>query len=106
MRNTFNIGETVVCINSKRRWYRLGGLQENEMYTVTGFNPYDGGLILKEAKSPKSAYHAFASNRFRKVDYSFAEKVMAEFQPQQKPNLQPQFKEQLKQQEYALSILN
>ncbi len=92
----FKIGETVVCTNAKRRWYRLGGLQLNELYTVTGFNPYDGGLILKEVKSPRSAYHAFASNRFRKVDYSFAERVMADLQEQQesKPENSPQFKEQ------------
>ena len=106
MKNTFEIGETVVCINAKRRWYKLGGLQVNEMYTVTGFNPYDGGLILKEAKSPTSAYHAFASNRFRKVDYAFADRVLAELQPQVEPNLQPQHKEHLKQKEYVLSILN
>jgi len=106
MKNTFEIGETVVCINAKRRWYKLGGLQLNEMYTVTGFNPYDGGLILKEVKSPTSAYHAFASNRFRKVDYAFADSVLAELHSQEEPKLQPQFKEDLKQKEYALSILN
>jgi len=83
MNNTFKIGEIVVCINAKRRWYRLGGLLENEMYTVEGFNPYDGGLILKEAKSPRSGYKAFAANRFRKVDYNFAENLMTELQPQE-----------------------
>jgi hypothetical protein len=83
MNNTFEIGEIVVCVNAKRRWYRLGGLQENEMYTVTGFNPYDGGLILKEAKSPKSGYNAFAASRFRKVDYNFAKNVMTELQPKE-----------------------
>lgn len=88
MNSKFKIGEIVVCINAKRRWYRLGGLQLNEMYTVTGFNPYDGGLILKEVKSPRSAYHAFASNRFRKVDYSYSEKVQFELQSQQEPILQ------------------
>ncbi len=92
MENRFKIGEVVVCINAMRRWYRLGGLQENEMYTVTGFNPYDGGLILKEVKSPTSAYHAFASNRFRKVDYNFAEKLLEEFQTQILQ--ETQFKEQ------------
>jgi len=88
MNSKFKIGEIVVCINAKRRWYRLGGLQLNEMYTVTGFNPYDGGLILKELKSPRSAYHAFASNRFRKVDYSYSEKLQFELQSQQEPILQ------------------
>ena len=77
----------------EKKWYRLGDLQLNEMYTITGFNPYDGGLILKEAKSPRSAYHAFTSNRFRKVDYSFAEKMLVEIS-QEESNLQtePQFK--------------
>ena len=100
----FKIGETVVCTNAKRRWFRLGGLQENEMYTIIGFNPYDEGLILKEVKSPGSAYHAFAANRFRKVDYSFAENVLNELKPQ--PQAEPQLEEQLAQYEYALSILN
>jgi len=83
MNTSFEIGEIVVCINAKRRWYRLGGLQENEMYTVVGFNPYDGGLILKEVKSPRSGYNAFAANRFRRVDYNFAENVLAELQPRE-----------------------
>ena len=104
MNNTFKIGETVVCTNAKRRWYRLGGLHINEMYTITGFNPFDGGLILKEVKSPGSAYHAFAANRFRKVDYSFAENILSELKPQ--PQVQPQFDEQLAEYEYVLSILN
>ena len=95
MNNSIKIGETVVCINAKRRWYRLGGLQLNEMYTVTGFNPFDGGLVLKEVKSPRSAYHAFSANRFRKVDYSFAERIMAELQTTKtKTKNLPQYKEQ------------
>ena len=96
MNSKFKIGEIVVCINAKRRWYRLGGLQLNEMYTVTGFNPYDGGLILKEVKSPRSAYHAFTSNRFRKVDYSFAEKMLVEIaEEESKLQIEPQFKKPL-----------
>ena len=104
MDNIFKIGETVVCTNAKRRWYRLGGLQENEMYTITGFNPYDGGLILKEVKSPRSAYNAFAANRFRKVDYSFAENVLEELLQQVEPKTD--FSEIQIQKEYVLSILN
>ena len=100
----FKIGETVVCTNAKRRWYRLGGLQVNEMYTIIGFNPFDEGLILKEVKSPGSAYHAFAANRFRKVDYSFAENVLNELKLQHQT--EPQLDKQLAQYEYALSILN
>jgi len=76
--NTFEIGETVVCINAKRKWYNLGGLKEYEMYTVIGFNPYDGGLILKEVKSKRSGYNAYRAERFRKADYSFADVVMRE----------------------------
>jgi hypothetical protein len=80
MENGFKIGEVVVCINAKRRWFKLGGLKENEMYTVVGFNPYDGGLILKESKSPRSGYNAYSANRFRKVDYNFANTVIGTLQ--------------------------
>lgn len=77
MKSEFSIGEVVVCIDDKRRWYRLGKLKKNEMYTVEGFNPYDGGLILKEVKSLRSGHKAYAADRFRKVDYRFAEKLIA-----------------------------
>jgi len=79
---TFEIGEIVVCTNAKRRWYKLGGLKKGEMYTIEGFNPYDGGLILKEAKSPSSGYNAYRADRFRKVDYSFANEVLGTIKPQ------------------------
>lgn len=72
----FKIGELVVCVDARRRWYKLGNLKENEMYTVVGFNPYDDGLILKETKSIRSGYNAYARDRFRKVDYNFAERVL------------------------------
>ena len=93
----FKVGEIVVCTNARRRWYKLGGLRKNEMYTVKGFNPYDGGLILEEVKSPGSGYNAFAANRFRKVDYAFAARLLEEMNTQQetvphleeKPELQP-----------------
>lgn len=104
MDHKFEIGEVVVCINTKRRWHRLGGLQENEMYTITGFNPYDGGLILKEVKSPGSAYHAFVSKRFRKADYDFAERLLAQFEPKSQPSEQQI--EQLIKEENVLSFLN
>lgn len=113
MENTFKIGETVVCINAKKRWYKLGDLKENEMYTVIGFNPYDGGLVLREVKSRRSGYHAYAADRFRKIDYAFAERILAEIQPKVKPQIQKQPQPQRTQRrlkpqlsEYALSILN
>ena len=80
MEDSFKIGEVVVCINAKRRWFKLGGLKENEMYTIIGFNPYDGGLILNEVKSPRSGYNAYASNRFRKLDYNFADFIIKTLQ--------------------------
>ncbi len=82
MDDTFKIGEIVVCINAKRRWYKLGGLKENEMYTIIGFNPYDGGLVLNEVKSRWSGYNAYKIDRFRKVDYSFAENILEAIEPQ------------------------
>ena len=78
----FKIGERVVCINDKRRWYKLGGLKKHEIYTVVGFNPYDDGLILREIKSPKSGFNAYAANRFRKLDYAFVDKVLQTIVPQ------------------------
>jgi len=83
----FEIGEKVVCINDKRRWFKLGGLKKNEMYTIIGFNPYDDGLILKEIKSPKSGFNAYAANRFRKVDYAFAHTILQIIQPTEKRQL-------------------
>lgn len=80
----FKIGERVVCINDKRRWYKLGGLKKHEIYTVVGFNPYDDGLILREIKSPKSGFNAYAANRFRKLDYAFVDKVLQTIVPQRK----------------------
>ena len=86
----FKIGEIVVCVDARRRWYKLGNLKENEMYTVVGFNPYDDGLILKETKSIRSGYNAYARDRFRKVDYNFAEQVLnklqEEYQQSEKPS--------------------
>ena len=80
MESSFKIGEVVVCINAKRRWFQLGGLEKNEMYTVVGFNPYDGGLILKEAKSPRSGCNAYRADRFRKVDYNFVNSIIETLQ--------------------------
>ena len=77
----FKIGEKVVCINDKRKWFKLGGLKKNEMYTIIGFNPYDDGLILRETKSPKSGFNAYAANRFRKLDYTFADKILQTILP-------------------------
>lgn len=82
MHTEFKIGEIVVCTDAKRRWYRLGELKENELYTITGFNPYDGGLVLKEVKAKRSGHHAYRADRFRKVDYCFAENVIAEIKTQ------------------------
>ena len=84
MDTTFKIGEIVVCVNAEKKWYRLGDLQENQMYTIEGFNPFDDGLILKETKSPKSGYNAYRADRFRKVDYAFANTILNAIKPTQK----------------------
>ena len=84
MGSNYKVGEKVVCIDARRRWYKLGGLRQFEIYTVVGFNPYDGGLILQEVKSLRSGYHAYAQDRFRKIDYQFAEAVMAKISPARK----------------------
>jgi len=102
----FKVGEIVVCVNAKRKWYRLGGLEKNEMYTVTGFNPYDGGLILKEIKSPRSGCNAYAVSRFRKVDYSFADNILQDLQVQEMQVPQPQINPELQPQKFELSLLN
>jgi len=88
MNTTFEIGEIVVCTNARRRWYRLGELKKGEMYTVEGFNPVDGGLILKESKSPSSGYQAYRADRFRKVDYNFANSIIKDIQPQEKEHVE------------------
>ena len=108
MKHTFKIGETVVCINAKKRWYKLGELKENEMYTVMGFNPYDGGLILREVKSRRSGYHAYAADRFRKIDYAFAERILAELRPKKQTRPQQPAPTTIKRTvvKYDLSILN
>jgi len=81
MDSNFKIGEIVVCVNDRKRWFRLGGLKKHEMYTIEGFNSYDGGLILTESKSPRSGCNAYRADRFRKVDYTFAETLLRNFQP-------------------------
>ncbi len=88
MDTTFEIGEVVVCTNARRRWYRLGGLKKGEMYTIEGFNPFDGGLILKETKSPSSGYNAYRADRFRKVDYKFATNLLQDIGSKEKETIE------------------
>jgi len=101
--NKFEIGEKVVCINDKKRWFGLGGLKKNEMYTITGFNPYDDGLILKEIKSPKSGFNAYAANRFRKVDYAFADRLLKSITP---TATQPKVKATRKTKSYSFNFIS
>ena len=69
-----------MCVKAKRRWFRFRRITKKTRDTITGFNSYDGGLILKEINSPSRAYHAFASSRFREVDYNYAERLFIKFQ--------------------------
>lgn len=68
----FKIGEKVVCVDP------IDELLKGEIYTVEGFNSYDGGLILKEVKSKVGRKGAFKKERFRKLDYDFAENLLTE----------------------------
>jgi len=86
--NNFEIGEKVVCTDDSKRWFKLGGLKKGELYTISGFNPYDGGLILKEVKSPKSGFNAYRADRFRKVDYAFADSILRMIKPAKKKVVQ------------------
>jgi len=47
----FYVGQSVICVNDIEEHADLRGLQVNHIYTVEGFNEYDGGLILFEVKS-------------------------------------------------------
>ena len=80
MKNTFKIGEIVVCVDANKRWYEigLGGLKQNEMYTIVDFNSFDGGFVLEEIKHPTSGQHAYRVDRFKKVDYNFADSILTE----------------------------
>ncbi len=100
MNNTFKIGEIVVCVNAKGKWYKLGRLKKNDIYTVIGFNPFDGGLILNEVKSRWSGHKAYRADRFRKVDYSFADKILSTMKPQKQEEVQFKFRKS------ELEILN
>ncbi len=83
----FKIGEKVVCSNSTPRLYKLGGLTKNQIYTIIGFNPFDGGLILREVKSPKSGFHAYAKDRFRKLDYNFVDEILESINPKEEETI-------------------
>lgn len=76
--STFKIGEKVVCVDASIGVItREKTLCVNEIYTIDGFNPYSGGLILKEVK-PNTTYQSYSKDRFRKLDYQFAESLLAE----------------------------
>ena len=36
---------------------------------------------MKEVKSPRSGYNAYKAERFRKVDYNFAENILNNIKP-------------------------
>ncbi len=105
--NNFEIGEKVVCTNDSKRWFKLGGLKKGEMYTIAGFNPYDGGLILEEVKSPRSGFNAYRAERFRKVDYNFAESILNKIQPVKKQTAEkPAIKIAHKSKMYSFDFLS
>ncbi len=105
--NNFEIGEKVVCTNDSKRWFKLGGLKKGEIYTISGFNPYDGGLILEEVKSPRSGFNAYRTERFRKVDHTFANSIIQMIQPVRKyVALQPKIRVANKEKLYSQNFIS
>lgn len=87
----FKIGEKVVCINaSSRTGLRVDGLVKNEIYTIQSIIPCSCGTValgLSELSLPaiqvcdcgkQCDVRSYHISRFRKLDYDFAENLLAE----------------------------
>lgn len=76
----FKIGEKVVCVDPCKE------LVKNQIYTIRGIyksvNGTDYGVYLEEIIGEFSNYWekeiGYNVNRFRKLDYEFAENLLAE----------------------------
>jgi len=66
----FKIGEKIVCIDPSI------SLVRNEIYTIFNIKS-DGGLMLHEVEPITIDCNGFKPERFRKIDYDFAENVLA-----------------------------
>jgi len=73
----FKIGENVVCIKPVLR------LIKGEIYTIQGFQndfPPSIGIYVEELNEPHFFYGkwSYNINRFRKLDYEFADNILEE----------------------------
>ena len=66
----FKVGDKVVCIKPSI------SLVKNEMYTIKSIKA-DGGLKLEEVIPKTFNCDGFKPERFRRVDYDFADSVLA-----------------------------
>jgi methyl coenzyme M reductase gamma subunit len=66
----FKIGEKVVCINPS------SNLIKGQIYTVIYYSQFSDSILVAETQPTKNVY--FWGNRFRKLDYEFADNLLAE----------------------------
>lgn len=87
--SNFKIGEKVVCIDDSIRSNGNIRIKKGDIYTISSFeNCCSNNFQLKEIsnigikkciKCGNSVYsNSYLSSRFRKLDYSFGEKICAE----------------------------
>ena len=65
----FKVGNKIVCVKPSI------SLVKNEIYTIK-FIKADGGLMLEEVIPKTFNCNGFKPERFRKVDYDFADSVL------------------------------
>ena len=74
----FKIGEKVVCIDDSEGFSSgLKTLIINEIYTIKSIRSCTAALAFNEINAPYDSSGFYSANRFRKLDYSFAENVLA-----------------------------
>ncbi len=66
----FKIGNKVVCVKPSI------SLVKNEIYTIK-FIKANGGLMFEEVEPKTPNCNGFKPERFRKLDYDFADSVLA-----------------------------
>ena len=92
--NMYKIGEKVVCINDSIGYLsNIKSLLINEIYTIKSIRKETGALAFNEITAPINSSGFFNSNRFRKLDYEFAEdclkNITNQFVNQYIPEFQP-----------------
>ncbi len=73
----FKIGEKVVCIDDSIGLASgLKTLTINEIYTIKSIRNLTGALSFIEIKAPSVSSGFYSAHKFRKLDHSFAEKLL------------------------------